>query len=371
MRRTLRLFVLYGLAVILAACSAQKAPQPQFYADTNPPLLSDWGVLGVAQGELQLGQGVVPYSLATPLFTDYAHKLRTIWVPNGVATYQGTEALDFPVGTVISKTFYYPQGTDGRVTKAPDLQPVNHKTGLSLAKNLLVETRLLVRREAGWEPLSYVWNAEETEAKLTRIGAIMHMELEDGGETTPFAYAVPNINQCAGCHAPNHTTKILQPLGPKPQHLNTAYSYADGALTSLAKLEEVGFLAPATPPLPTVKWDDDTQDLNTRARAYMDVNCAHCHNPVGPADTSGLHLNPENESRPHLGICKQPIAAGGGTGGLLHDIKPGDATQSIFVYRMQSRDPGEMMPALGRSLAHSEGVALIADWINAMDAGCE
>jgi len=111
--------------------------------------------------------------------------------------------------------------------------------------------------------------------------------------------------------------------------------------------------------------------LEDRARAYMDINCAHCHNPVGPADTSGLHLNLENESQPHLGICKNAVAAGSGTGGRQYDITPGEPDDSSLLYRMQTRDPSAMMPELGRSLVHDEGVILIAEWISGMETHCE
>ena len=48
------------------------------------------------------------YALASPLFTDYALKFRTITLPRDARiTYKAEGVLDFPVGTVISKTFYY------------------------------------------------------------------------------------------------------------------------------------------------------------------------------------------------------------------------------------------------------------------------
>ena len=278
----------------------------------------------------------------------------------------------FPVGTVISKTFYYPSIEGDNVRKEKDMQPVTAKAGLKLSENRLIETRLLVRRAKGWEPLSYIWNADETEAKLTRIGAIVKMSLADGDTLTPFNYAVPNINQCAGCHAPNNTTRVLSPIGPKARHLNGDYAYAEGTMNQLDKLIEAGYLdeAPTKRPRSAI-WNDNVETINARSRAYLDVNCAHCHNPFGPADTSGLHLNPENQSAPHLGICKNAVAAGSGTGGRKYDIAPGVPENSILLYRMETRDPGAMMPELGRSLTHIEGAELIDAWIAGMDKICE
>ena len=37
---------------------------------------------------------------------------------------------------------------------------------------------------------------------------------------------------------------------------------------------------------------------------------------------------------------------------------------------MQSRELGIMMPELGRSLVHDEGVALIAEWIESLTGEC-
>jgi len=366
----MRLFAFLA-ALFLAACGG-KTTSPKFHAVDNPAILSDWGVVIVKNGELRLGEGVVPYSLNTPLFTDYAHKLRTIWVPQGTAQYREEDVLDFPIGTVISKTFYYPAEEGDAVRKETDLQPVTFKAGLDISKNRLIETRLLVRREAGWEPLSYIWNTDETEAKLSRIGAIVKLTLTAKGEHTPFNYVVPNINQCSGCHAPNNTTRVISPIGPKARHLNGDYAYASGAMNQLDKLIEVGYLneAPIKRPRSAV-WDNADDPFDGRLRAYLDVNCAHCHNPVGPADTSGLHLNPENQSAPHLGICKNAVAAGSGTGGRKYDIMPGDPDNSIMLYRMETRDPGAMMPELGRSLTHSEGVELVRAWIAGMEKACE
>ena len=38
-----------------------------------------------------------------------------------------------------------------------------------------------------------------------------------------------------------------------------------------------------------------------------------------------------------------------------------------MVYRMNSTNPGAMMPELGRRLVHQEGVELISEWIREMD----
>ena len=114
-------------------------------------------------------------------------------------------------------------------------------------------------------------------------------------------------------------------------------------------------------------WNDPEAPLEDRARAYLDANCAHCHAPGLPADTSALYLNWEETRPAHLGIRKTPVAAGRGSGGMVWAIAPGAPDQSFLLYRLASDDPGIMMPELGRGLVHEEGVALIREWIASLD----
>jgi uncharacterized repeat protein (TIGR03806 family) len=366
-----------GLCVVVfAACSQQQAVTPVYHADVNPAVLSAWGQV-VAEGEtLVLAETVLPYDLATPLFSDYAHKLRTVWLPAGTsATYEEEDTFNFPIGTVITKTFYYPVAGD---TASPEVLKVNDQAPLQsgkldLIKNRLIETRVLVHRETGWAALPYVWNEEQTDAELKRIGDIKNLVLVDGAEKTPFPYVVPDANQCAGCHATNNTTRAIMPIGPKARHLNKDYAYTDGVKNQLSHWQEAQLLTGAPAPTASARnalWQGPGETLDAKARAYLDINCSHCHNKVGPADTSGLHLEPATPEGPALGFCKLPVAAGSGTGDRKFDIHPGKPDDSIFVYRMASTDPGAMMPELGRALAHEEGVELIREWIASLDGGC-
>ncbi|MAK64104.1 MAG: hypothetical protein CMF75_05075 [Maricaulis sp.] len=363
-------------ALLLVACGGQQTARPSFIAEGNPPALSDWGMMISNGRTLTLSEGVLPYDLNTPLFSDYAHKQRTIWMPDGVAAgYREGEVLDFPVGTVITKTFYYPRGEAAdEVLQTTTQAPGWRADGLDLADIRLVETRVLVHRETGWVALPYIWNEAQTDAVLQRAGDLQHLTLvsEDGGRQ-PLPYAVPNANQCAGCHAINNTTRQIQPIGPAARHINRDYAYAAGSQNQLVALSEAGYLEglPAIEQAPQAAvYTDTAAALNDRARSYLDINCAHCHNPVGPADTSGLHLNADAPEGPNLGLCKLPIAAGGGTGGRRFGIQPGHPEESILVYRLEITDPGSLMPELGRSVRHEEGIALITEWIARMETQC-
>ncbi|MHA7871536.1 MAG: SO2930 family diheme c-type cytochrome, partial [Hyphococcus sp.] len=262
-------------ALLSSACEDQPPAAPVFHADENPAALSDWGMIAAVDDALQLSEGVVPYDLATPLFSDYALKLRTVWTPDGApAQYDADAAFDFPIGTVITKTFYYPQsGPDWNGAVGIKPAPALADDALPLDGVRLIETRLLVRRQDGWDALPYVWNDAQTDAVLMRTGAVKALSLERPGRAPEeFAYIVPNANQCAGCHATNSETKAIHPIGMKARHLNKPSSFRSG-FNQLDHWRASGLLAGDIPsPAPqNAAWTDEAASLDARARAYLDI----------------------------------------------------------------------------------------------------
>ena len=334
-----------------------------------PARLSEWGIVYVKAGELVVNKGVIPYDLNTSLFTDYAHKLRTVWLPPGsTATYDSLNDIKLPPGSIVSKTFYYPRQAGELLNVAKsDLQYSSH--GLDMEQVRLIETRLLVHLESGWHGLPYVWNDSQTEAWLEVTGATAQLTLKDEQQ---FTYVVPDSNQCQECHVDNFTTGVMNLLGIKSRHINKNNSHFNKSKNQLVYWQEVGIL-PELPPAHTLPrnaiWDSPMDTLDHRARSYLDINCAHCHNPNG-ADTSALFLDISESDPLRLGMCKPPVAAGQGSGGRLFGIEPGNAEGSILTFRMQSLDLNAMMPELGRSTVHNQGVRLIGNWINALEGEC-
>ena len=363
------------LLAVLASCSRAPAPV-SFIAEGRPAHLSEWHVLAVSGGRLAPNAGVLPYDLVTPLFSDYAHKLRTVWMPPGQsAKYTADKAFEFPVGTILSKTFYYPRGgTSDAVLKTYDAEPGSPAAGLDLSRVRLVETRLLVRRADGWTVLPYVWNADQSEAELERTGDQKTLDLVDAqGHGQKFAYVVPNENQCASCHVINLKNGEFTPLGPKARNLNRTLAYADGTENQIARWVRVGFLTgvPAGELPRAADWRDVQQPIAERARTYLDVNCAHCHQAGGTASNTSLRLDAPGPADWSLGLCNPSVAAGKGTGDRIHDIVPGKPDESILAFRLASTEGGVMMPELGRNTVHQEGVQLIRDWIAAMPGHCQ
>ena len=358
--------------LLLGGCEQQHAPLYLPGGEDYPDKLSAWGVLQQQGGYLQPATGVLPYDLNTPLFTDYAHKLRTIWLPEGSQARYAEARFDYPVGTVLSKTFYYPIDTQGRLLRSEQ----QGAEAVQLKRVRLLETRILLRQEQGWVALPYVWDEAQREATLDWAGASFDLQLHDEtGEALAVDYQVPDANQCAGCHE-EQAGKGVQPLGPKARHLNKDFTYADGTANQLLHWQGIGFLQGVPADMASVPrnalWSAprEGESLEHQARSYLDANCSHCHNPEGPGRTSGLYLDPATPLSIAYGLCKQPVAAGKGSGDRLVDIHPGAPEKSVLSFRLHSTDPSIMMPELGRSTSHHEGLEVIDRWIATLDGEC-
>ena len=365
------------LAAAVAACG-KPPPVVVHPADAPPERLSEWGVVLADGGDLAFNGGVIPYDLNMPLFSDYALKLRSVWLPAGTtARYREDREFEFPVGTILSKTFHYERagernGVPLDVIRADRESVLDDGGHLDLDRYVLIETRLLVRYDDGWQARPYVWNETQDEAFLELAGDVRSIRLNDGSAQEQFVYVVPDVNQCGGCHKPDHTAAEMRPLGPRAWQLNREYRYAGVTRNQLGHWTASGVLA-AVPESPSegVRWaapgDGST---GQRARAYLDANCAHCHNANGPADTSGLDLAIGAAVDRRFGVCKPPVAVGRGSGDRPYDIYPGRPDDSILVYRMAHSDPAIAMPELGRSTVHREGVELIRHWIEGLPGDC-
>jgi uncharacterized repeat protein (TIGR03806 family) len=312
--------------------------------------LSEYGFFVGELRNLTPAEGVVPYGLNSALFSDYAFKKRFVKIPQGTkAIFNHDDVFTFPVGTVLIKNFYYP---------ADFARPTENIR--------LLETRLLIREETEWKTLPYVWNDEQTEAYLDIAGKTIAVRWKhDTGEIKTLDYSVPNMNQCKGCHL--RGDKVM-PIGPAARQLNGDFAYTHGHQNQLAYWQEQKLIdLPSGEKIAAlVSYEDDNQPIALRARAWLEINCAHCHRADGPAKTSGLHLLASITDPRVLGVGKAPVAAGKGSGGRLYSLVPGKPDESILQYRIESTHPGIMMPELGRKLTHEEGVVLVRRWIEEM-----
>lgn len=356
------------LASSLTACAGP--PEVRLHGPGDyPERLSAWGVVTLNGDQLRLGRGVVPYEVATPLFSDYALKLRTIYLPDGTAMrYRAAQSFDFPTGSIISKTFFYPHD-DGHALAVSGWS--GDVTALNTDDYRLVETRLLVKEDNGWSALPYVWEGDDAYLRITGAVVPIRLALADARGTAEIPYVVPARSECAGCHATDHDEGSLELIGVKARHLNQPYPGQERS--QLQAWEQQGRLTEvpeaASRPV-SVAWDDPRASVEQRARAYLDSNCGHCHSPDGPAATSGLMLDAHTSAYRPLGFCKPPIAAGRGTGGRPYSIVPGQPDRSILIHRMETSDPATRMPETGRSLAHLEAVELLRRWVRELPGEC-
>lgn len=357
MKKTFFITILLFLTIVFAvigvqSCKNKSAQKEQAAVEKKDfqfkEKLSDYGFFTGKLNELHPEKELINYELSSALFTDYAVKDRFIYLPKGSSVqYKAKGILDFPDSTIIIKNFAY--------------------TNTSHQK-IMIETRLLVKDpwDKKWKVMDYLWNNEQTDAVKHITGARLPIVLlDDDGNKISTVYQVPNTNDCKRCHVNNDT---LTPIGPKARNLN--FVIAGQHANQLAQWAVQGILK-GLPDPSTIEalpdWKDSKHfSLDQRARAYLDINCAHCHTKGGDAYNTGLFLEFEQMEKEHIGIMKAPVSAGGGAGGLNYDIIPGDAAHSIFAYRMNSTEPGTAMPELARTVIHKPAVKLIQDWINGM-----
>ncbi|MFP6589697.1 MAG: T9SS type A sorting domain-containing protein, partial [Candidatus Latescibacterota bacterium] len=105
--------------------------------------------------------------------------------------------------------------------------------------------------------------------------------------------------------------------------------------------------------------DDRGVSRTRRARAYLDVNCAHCHRP-GHFTRAVLDLRYDTNLA-DTGLL-QPPALGGFDVPRARLLTPGDPAGSILYHRIL--DTGtRRMPPLASALVDTQAAALVAGWI--------
>jgi uncharacterized repeat protein (TIGR03806 family) len=324
------------LAAALLLMGAAVAAKPAAVAPVNdaavtgtayPHSLAEFGFFTDAAAT-KPAPGVTAYRLNTPLWSDGAVKTRFLYLPPGAkAKANGAGLLDLPVGAALIKSFAF----GGK----------------------LVETRVLLHRAEGWVALPYVWNTEQTEARLALAGKRIDLTTPAG---QAISYAVPNKNQCKECHG---LAGQVTPIGPK------AYNLAPDWLAAQAKAGRLDAVPKVARRIPL--WENrGAVPINDAARGYLDANCAHCHNPQGAASNSGLYLGWLVSDPYQFGVMKRPVAAGRGSGTNEFDIVPGDPAHSILMFRFASTEGGVAMPELGRESRDPAAEAVIWGWIKGM-----
>lgn len=292
------------------------------------PLLSEMGVYSGNLSELNPENGVQLYEINSSLFTDYAHKQRLIRLPEGQSMrHNNTDLLpSFPDNTLFSKTFYY---------NIDERDP-------SLGKKI-IETRIMLKIDGIWLVGNYIWNAAQTEATYRETGSTEAISyIDQTGTSQNVDYQIPSKQDCFTCHNNNAVTF---PIGPKLRNLNFIPSYT--SQNQLDYLASIGLLDGVTASNISVlpNWEDENLLLEDRARAYIDINCAHCHQPGGSVpNTFNLDLRLETDFN-DSGIY---------------------ANRGEIVARFESNLPTYRMPQLGRTVVHGEALQMLEEYIDSL-----
>jgi cytochrome c551/c552 len=308
---------------------------------------------------------LIPYSVASALWSDAAAKLRFFALPDNTTInvkecprdaaqcapveegggYEEPGDWIFPVGTVFVKTFMF--------------------------GDRIVETRLLMRSgEFDFWGYSYEWRADQTDADLIPAdgefanGKDVMIQGPNGMQSWHF----PSRVECGTCH----TSPAGTSLGPETQQLNTDYTYPNGVTgNQIQTLDHIGVFTASPADMPALPSLTDTSaPVEARARAYMHANCSMCHRPgstftgfdarfsVPFADMQLCNVTPE---KGNLGVMD------------AMRITPGDPAASVVSLRMHTRDvgmlPSVQMPILATYVVDDTGVGVIDEWITSL-TGC-
>ncbi|QBZ99032.1 hypothetical protein [Flavobacterium sangjuense] len=359
---------LFLLIIVLSACSDKE----DVYTPVSPvvvdltlvpyPKLSDYKFF---EGEMKNqipSLNVIPYEPASSLFSDYAHKKRFVWMPQGTkATFvSDNKVLELPVGAALIKTFYY-----------DNVQPDN--------TTRIIETRVMIRKATGWIFADYVWNADQTEAYFDLAGSYTDISWKDENNIIRNTnYRIPTQVQCMICHKNKEVigTTVIDtyiPIGIKPQNLNFNYTYNTETKNQLTKWIESGFLENnftfPNSANTVINYNDSSKPLESRVRSYFDSNCSHCHAIDRHCDYRPMRF-PYSETGGANGLTNMGVCVDtedySFAPALTKIVAPGNINRSMLYYRINTTDESFRMPLHGRTIIHEEAVSFIEQWINSL-----
>jgi uncharacterized repeat protein (TIGR03806 family) len=316
-----------------------------------PETLKETGLFSIAGTQLKESEGVVPFEITLPFWSDGAEKLRWVAVPDGEKISLGAEGnFQFPPGTVFVKHFLLP--TDRR----------------DLTKERPLETRILVcDDEGGTYGASYRWSPDGKEARLVTFNETEEIDVtQSDGSKSKQTWFYPGRFECALCH----NSGSGQVLGFNLKQLNRKVM-----LTDRSRRDEIHWLV-AKGVLATdvhkvsrnyiprlVSPDDEMEPLNDRVRSYLDVNCAVCHNPNQRFAAFDARIE-----RPfwEQGLVDGIAYHHSGSGPFVRIVKPRHIEHSVLHLRVAAQDPVLRMPPLASSVVDQKAERLIAEWIDSL-----
>jgi len=315
-----------------------------------PRLLSETGLFTDAAKQVP-APGVLPYAINAERWADYATGERWIGVPSTERIKPATKAL----GVMASGRWIFPTDSVLAKTYSLEMEQGNPATRRRL------ETQLLHYDGQQWAAYSYRWNEQQTDAELVPPrGAEAMLEVKDtsapgGVRRQPWRYF--SRAECLRCHnlwnnfTPGFTTLQLDRATPA------------AAGNQLDIFSRIGLAVDSEPKLTNPH--GNLASVETRARSYLEANCATCHRNGGGGSVPSV-MTIETSLTDSKLIGTRPVQ---GDLGLPEGrvIAPGDPFRSVLLYRMATAGRGHM-PYLGGRLVDDRGVVLMRDWIASMKA---
>ncbi len=308
-----------------------------------PMLLSETGVFDDLS-TLTPTQGIVPYEINTPLWSDGAEKQRWVSVPNDrLVGYEKNDQWIFRSGTVFIKHFEMEMG--GGVTRR-------------------LETRFLIKDSRGRAyGISYKWNESGTDANLIPAveTPVDTLEFLDG---TRRAWNYPSRSQCLQCH----TEQSDFVLGVKTAQLNRPITWnGEHHENQVILWEEIGLFTEthdfSSMPKMSAISDTAASSLN-RFKSYLDANCSGCHQPEAVA--------PQFDARFSTPIEMQDLIYNDTDGfnsiETNHIITPGNPNSSELFRRDAEEEASWRMPPLARNMVDGEYIEFLREFIKELGA---
>ncbi|MCI4669889.1 MAG: hypothetical protein MRZ79_17265 [Bacteroidia bacterium] len=264
--------------------------------------------------------------LSSVLFTDFAQKQRLVKVPKGSKIKgQDDGRVEYPDGSILVKTFFY----------------YNDERKPELGKQIM-ETRLEIKENGVWNIASYLWNQAQTDASLAIDGFDKKVRwISAGGNSRSTLYHVPAQNECMSCHQSN---SAISPIGPSLRNLNRMVERDGKKLNQIQHLQALGILSDfdTNQISQMVDYKDSSASLSERGRAYLDINCAHCHQPNGWKKSNQRNF----DFRYETSLAQS---------GILH--KREKISRTLRNGRM---------PYIGTTMIDEEGIRLVSDYLNSL-----
>lgn len=316
-----------------------------------PRLLSQTGLFANVASEVP-ADGVIPYSVISPLWSDGAIKRRWLAVPNDETIgYKSRGSWDFPEGSVLVKSFGFPQQPDG--------------------KRRLIETRLMTKTDGEWYGYSYRWNESQTEAKLVEAdGLEEELTWVAGDKPGAVRWRYPSRTECMVCHS--RAANFVLGLSTEQMHRTQVYGSSGEKEVEAAQiptLAHIGMFGEQTAlGLDSAETLVDPQDIHSnladRARSYLHANCSSCHMNAGGGNARINLLKFPKLSNTRLTDTAPLHGRLGNSEAEL--LVAGQAANSLLYLRMSRRGQGQM-PPLASNRIDPMGVELIRRWIESLD----